>query len=342
LRFIDEVKVFLKAGDGGNGCVSFRREKFIEFGGPDGGCGGDGGNVTFEVDPNINTLIQYHYKPHIKAKSGKHGSGTNSRGESAQDLICKVPIGTEIINEDGESIVDLTDVNQSFTIAKGGRGGRGNATFKSSCERSPRHFTYGELGEDKTIILKLKIIADAGLIGYPNAGKSTFLSLISNAKPKIANYPFSTLIPVLGIAEVNNSMIVVGDIPGIIEGASQGIGLGHKFLKHIERCKILVYMIDINSQDILKTYETLRNELALYKKNLENKEHIILLTKCDLCNDINLIDTKKTKLEELTGRKVVAISLKENIKNALNEIKILYDIIKEPKPIVKYTPFSDF
>lgn len=337
MKFYDEVKVFLKAGDGGNGCLSFRREKFIEFGGPDGGCGGDGGSIIFQADPNINTLIQYHYKPHLKAKNGGNGSGANRRGESAADLVCKVPIGTEILTEDEELIADLKDAEQNFVISKGGRGGRGNATFRSSTDRAPRKFSYGELGEEGTVILRLKIIADVGLVGFPNAGKSTFLSMISNAKPKIADYPFSTLIPVLGIADVNGSTIVVGDIPGIIEGASHGVGLGHKFLKHIERCKVLVYMIDINSNNILETYSTLQNELALYKKDLEKKEHLILLSKIDLCD--HGIDTKKAEVEKITGKKVVPVSFKDNINLALNEIKKLYDSLKEEKEQKSWSPF---
>lgn len=283
MQFIDEVKIFLESGKGGNGSSSFRREKFIPAGGPDGGDGGRGGSIFFEAVKNLNTLIDFRFKQHFKAKSGENGRGKNQHGAGAPDLILQVPVGTEIISEEtGEVLADLATPQQKVMIAKGGRGGLGNTNFKSSTNRSPTYATKGEEAEKIWVYLKLKLLSDAGLLGLPNAGKSTFLAATTRAKPKIADYPFTTLKPQLGVVYIDNHEFVLADIPGIIEGASGGKGLGDRFLKHVERCKVLLHLVDISDENIIKNYQTIRSELASYSGELAKKPEIIALNKADL------------------------------------------------------------
>ncbi|KYH12512.1 GTPase ObgE [Neorickettsia sp. 179522] len=340
MKFIDEVKVFLKAGNGGDGCSSFRREKFVEFGGPDGGCGGNGGDVVFVTDENLNTLLDYRHRAHLKAKNGKPGRKSNKRGESGSDLVCKVPVGTQILTQDGVLLSDLEQPKQSFISAFGGKGGRGNATFKNSLNRAATEFTYGEPGEEKTVILNLKILADIGLVGLPNAGKSTFLSRCSNAKPKIADYPFSTLEPIVGIAEINNREIVIADIPGIIQGAHKNLGLGFKFLKHIERCKALIYLVDGTEKDIYSVYTLLLEELSLYSKNLETKEHFILLTKSDLLTK-DEVQEKCKYIQERSGKLTLHTGTDQEIEPPLKAAQKLVELHKSNhKSPGKYDPLK--
>lgn len=283
MQFLDRAKIFIKAGDGGDGALSFRHEKFIEFGGPDGGDGGNGGNVYIQAIQNVNTLIDYRYQQHFKAKRGTNGAGANKFGAYGEDLILNVPVGTEVLDEFGEnSIVDLIEPGQKFLIAKGGKGGRGNNRFKSSVNQAPRRYEKGEPGEELWVWLQLKLIADIGLLGLPNAGKSTFLSAVTRAKPKIADYPFTTLKPQLGVTYVDKQEFVIADIPGLIEGAHDGHGLGDKFLAHLERCKVLIHVIDASHNDPIKAYATIRNELEQYNRSLCEKPEIIALNKCDI------------------------------------------------------------
>ena len=283
MKFLDQVKIFVKAGDGGSGSPSFRREKFIEFGGPDGGDGGKGGSIIFISERNLNTLIDYRYKQHFKAERGENGRGKNQSGKGGEDLYLKVPVGTQIFEEDNKTLIsDLKRENESFIAAIGGKGGFGNTRFKSSTNRAPRKFTKGKEGESYWIWLQLKTIADIGIIGLPNAGKSSLLASITSAKPKIANYKFTTLNPNLGVAKYDDKEITFADIPGLIENAHTGVGLGIKFLKHIERCKSLLHLIDINEQDIIKSYKQVRKELGKYSKNLLKKDEIIVFNKVDL------------------------------------------------------------
>ncbi len=293
MKFLDEVKIYISSGNGGPGCVSFRREANVPKGGPDGGNGGDGGNVIIKTVDNLNTLIDYRYKQHFKAKSGQHGMGRNRNGHNADDIILKVPFGTEILNEDKSiKLADLVDKDDSTILAKGGIGGKGNAFFKSSTNQSPRHSQPGEKGEEKTIWLRLKLIADVGLVGLPNAGKSTFLSKISSSRPKIADYPFTTLYPNLGVNRIDDKEFVIADIPGLIEDAHIGKGLGHKFLGHIERCKVLLHLIDITNQNIKKSFQIIENELKAYSENVFNKDQIVVFTKCDAFSENKLNDIK--------------------------------------------------
>ena len=294
MKFLDEVKIYISSGNGGPGCISFRREANVPKGGPDGGNGGDGGNVIIKTVDNLNTLIDYRYKQHFKAKSGQHGMGKNRNGHNADDIILKVPFGTEILNEDKNvKLADLVDKDDNIILAKGGIGGKGNAFFKSSTNQSPRHAQPGEKGEEKTIWLRLKLIADVGLVGLPNAGKSTFLSKISSSRPKIADYPFTTLYPNLGVNRTDDKEFVVADIPGLIEDAHIGKGLGHKFLGHIERCKVLLHLIDITNENFMESFQVIKNELKAYNENVYNKDQILVFTKCDAFNEKKLNDIKK-------------------------------------------------
>ena len=294
MKFLDEVKIYISSGNGGPGCISFRREANVPKGGPDGGNGGDGGNVIIKTVDNLNTLIDYRYKQHFKAKSGQHGMGKNRNGHNADDIILKVPFGTEILNEDKNvKLADLVDKNDNIILAKGGIGGKGNAFFKSSTNQSPRHAQPGEKGEEKTIWLRLKLIADVGLVGLPNAVKSTFLSKISSSRPKIADYPFTTLYPNLGVNRTDDKEFVVADIPGLIEDAHIGKGLGHKFLGHIERCKVLLHLIDITNENIMESFHVIENELKAYNEKVYNKDQILVFTKCDAFNEKKLNDIKK-------------------------------------------------
>jgi GTPase len=282
MKFLDEAKVYVRSGDGGNGCVSFRREKFIEFGGPNGGDGGKGGDVVVQAVGGLNTLIDYRYQQHFKAKNGRGGMGKDRHGASGDDIVLNVPAGTQIYAEDGETLLaDLTDVGQRVVLARGGNGGFGNAHFKSSTNRAPRHANPGQPGEETTIRLRLKLIADAGIVGLPNAGKSTFLAAVSAAKPKIADYPFTTLHPQLGVVESDGREFVLADIPGLIEGAHEGSGLGDRFLGHIERCRVLLHLVDGTTEHAGKAYKTVRAELDAYGHGLADKPEIVALNKAD-------------------------------------------------------------
>ena len=294
MKFLDQAKIYIKAGDGGAGSASFRREKYIEFGGPDGGDGGNGGSVILESEGNLNTLIDFRYRQHFKAETGKSGSKKNKTGASGEDLILKVPVGTQIYEEDNNTLIyDLTKNKEKFVVATGGKGGLGNTRFKSSTNRTPRKKTNGKKGEEFWIWLQLKVIADVGIIGLPNAGKSSFLSKCTKAKPKIANYPFTTINPNLGVLNINHKEIVLADIPGLIEGSHKGIGLGDKFLRHIERCKTLIHLIDISEKDILGNYLKIKSELSKYDKKILKKTEIIIFNKLDLID----MDSIAEKLE---------------------------------------------
>jgi GTPase len=282
MRFLDQAKVYIRSGDGGNGCLSFRREKFIEFGGPDGGNGGRGGAVWAECVTNLNTLIDFRYQQHFTAGNGKHGMGANRAGPAGEDAVLKVPPGTQVFAEDNETLIaDLVEPGQRALIAAGGNGGFGNAHFKSSTNRAPRRVNPGQSGTEMTIWLRLKLIAGAGIIGLPNAGKSTFLASVSAAKPKIAAYPFTTLHPNLGVVKVGDTDFVIADIPGLIEGAHEGAGIGDRFLGHVERCRVLLHLVDVTEQDVGLAYRTVRSELKAYGAGLHRKREIVALSKCD-------------------------------------------------------------
>ena len=308
MKFLDQVKIYIKAGNGGDGSPSFRREKFIEFGGPDGGDGGKGGSVILKAEQNLNTLIDFRYQQHHKAKRGENGAGQNRTGKSGEDLILKVPLGTQVFEEDNKTLIyDFTKISEEFMAAAGGKGGLGNTRFKSSTNRAPRKFTKGTQGEEFTIWLQLKTIADIGIIGLPNAGKSSLLASVTNANPKIANYQFTTLNPNLGVASYDDKEITIADIPGLVEGAHKGTGLGIQFLKHIERCKSLLHLIDITSEDLKKSYQQVKNELKKYSNKLIKKKELIVLNKIDLIDEkeVNHIikDFKKN-----TKSEVIAVS----------------------------------
>jgi GTP-binding protein len=309
MQFIDEVKIYLRSGNGGNGCVSFRREKFVDMGGPDGGDGGRGGHVIIESDPNINTLLHFRYQQHFKAKSGQGGRGANCTGKSAEDTILKVPIGTQVFSsdEDGMMLYDFTKPEERFEILRGGKGGLGNIHFKSSVNQAPRRSTKGEQGSELWVWMRLKLLSDIGIIGLPNAGKSTFLSRVTAARPKIADYPFTTLAPQLGVVKYDDSEFVIADIPGLIEGAHTGYGLGDKFLKHIERCGALLHLVDASSDDVLFNYNVVRNELKSYSESLSCKNEIIALSKCELI-DPEECNAKANLLSSATNSKVYQIS----------------------------------
>ena len=289
MKFLDQVKIYVKAGDGGDGSPSFRREKFIEYGGPDGGDGGKGGSIILKAERNLNTLIDYRYQQHHKAKRGDNGSGQNRTGKSGDDLILSVPLGTQVFEEDNKTLIyDFVKFGEEFVAAAGGKGGLGNTRFKSSTNRAPKKITKGVPGEEFTIWLQLKTIADIGIIGLPNAGKSSLLAAITNANPKIANYQFTTLNPNLGVASYDDKEITIADIPGLVEGAHKGTGLGIQFLKHIERCKSLLHLIDITNDDLKKSYKQVKNELKNYNSNLEKKKELIILNKTDLIDKKDL------------------------------------------------------
>jgi GTP-binding protein len=282
MKFLDEAKVYIRSGDGGNGCVSFRREKFIEYGGPNGGDGGKGGDVVARAVDGLNTLIDYRYQQHFMAKNGRGGMGKDRHGASGADAVLKVPVGTQIYEEDGETLLaDLTEIGERVVLAHGGNGGFGNARFKSSTNRAPRHANPGQPGTELTIRLRLKLIADAGVVGLPNAGKSTFLAAVSAAKPKIADYPFTTLHPQLGVVDVGGREFVLADIPGLIEGAHEGVGLGDRFLGHVERCRVLLHLVDGTGEDAGVAYKTVRAELTAYGHGLTEKPEILALSKAD-------------------------------------------------------------
>tara|TARA_B100000963_G_scaffold313346_1_gene291235 strand:- start:12462 stop:13433 length:972 start_codon:yes stop_codon:yes gene_type:complete len=323
MKFLDQAKITIKAGDGGNGCCSFRREKFIEFGGPNGGDGGQGGSVILSAVNGLNTLIDYRFTQHFKAEKGQNGKGNNKTGASGEDLILKVPIGTQIYAEDKKTLLfDLIKEGELIKIANGGKGGLGNTRFKSSTNQAPRKITNGKSGEEFEIWLELKIIADIGLVGFPNSGKSSFLSLTTRAKPKIADYPFTTINPNLGVLNIDDKEIVIADIPGLIRGAHRGVGLGDKFLKHIERCKSILHLIDINEDNLFDRYKTIREELEKYSPELMNKKEIVALNKIDLL-DQNEINTKIKDFEQKFKKDFFKISIlnKNNIKQLLRALK---------------------
>ena len=307
MKFLDQVKIYIKAGNGGSGSPSFRREKFIEFGGPDGGDGGDGGSVILVSERNLNTLIDYRYQQHHKAERGGDGAGKNRTGKNGSNLILKVPIGTQVFEEDNKTLIyDFKKEKEEFVVANGGKGGLGNTRFKSSTNRAPRKFTKGNVGEEFIIWLQLKTIADVGIIGLPNAGKSSLLAAVTSATPKIANYKFTTLNPNLGVMLYDDKEITLADIPGLIEGAHSGTGLGIKFLKHIERCKTLLHLIDITNQNIVYSYNQVRKEIGKYSKKMLKKKEIIVLNKIDLI-DKKEIDKKKEEFKKVK-KKVITIS----------------------------------
>lgn len=326
MQFIDEAIIRVKAGNGGNGAVSFRRAKYIPKGGPDGGDGGKGGDIIIKCVGNINTLLDFKYKKDYEAQNGENGHGSNMHGKSGEDLTINVPKGTQIYfdEEDEENSIDFTEVGQEVVIAKGGNGGFGNAYFKSSVNQAPRHANPGQEGEEFELFLKLKILSDVGLVGLPNAGKSTFLSVVSKAKPKIANYPFTTLEPQLGVVRVDDYDFVVADLPGLIEGASEGKGLGDRFLKHTERCGVLLHLIDINSEDIYKDYKTIRKELETYNKKLAKKVEVIALTKCETLQQEEIQEKLKNFEKKLKSKKnifVISSVARIGITELLREVK---------------------
>jgi len=324
MKFLDQAKIYLKAGDGGSGAASFRREKFIEFGGPDGGDGGDGGSVIFITNKNLNTLIDFRYQQHFKAEKGQDGKGKNKTGKNGKDLILKVPIGTQIFEEDNNTLIeDLANPEQKLTVARGGKGGLGNTRFKSSTNRTPRKKTNGSRGEDFWIWLQLKVIADVAIIGMPNSGKSSLLSVLTRARPKIANYPFTTINPNLGVTIYNNKEITLADIPGLIEGAHEGVGLGYKFLRHIERCKSILHLIDITDNNLLENYSKVRKELFKYSKKLVKKREIIVFNKIDMISEKEINEKldffkKKIKKEIFTISVLKHIGLKKIRENLIN------------------------
>ena len=312
MKFLDQAKIFIKSGNGGSGSASFRREKFVEFGGPDGGDGGDGGSIIFIAEENLNTLIDFRFQQHFKAEKGQNGMGKKKTGRAGKDLILKVPVGTQIFEEDNNTLIeDLKVTGQKTVIARGGKKGLGNVRFKSSTNRAPRKKTGGAEGESFWIWLQLKVIADVGIIGMPNAGKSSLLSVLTKARPKIANYPFTTLNPNLGVAIYSDKEITLADIPGLIEGAHEGMGLGDKFLRHIERCKSLVHLIDITNENIIENYLKVREELSKYSKNLMKKKEIIIFNKIDLI-DNNEIKKKVDIFKKKIKKNIYKISVAQN------------------------------
>jgi len=308
MKFLDQCKIYVKSGDGGPGAVAFHREKFVEFGGPDGGNGGRGGDVIIEAVDGLNTLIDYRYQQHFKAQRGGHGMGRDRTGARGQDVVLKVPVGTQVLDDDQETVLaDMTEVGQRIVLLKGGDGGFGNAYYKTSTNQAPRKFHPGWPGEERWIWLRLKLIADAGLVGLPNAGKSTFLAATTHAKPKIADYPFTTLTPGLGVVRAGEDEFVLADIPGLIEGAHEGHGLGTRFLGHVERCRVLLHLVDGTQEDVQLAYRTIRRELKLYGGGLAEKPEIVALNKIDALTPEEL-ELKLTKLRRSAKKKVLALS----------------------------------
>ena len=343
MKFLDRCKIYIKAGDGGDGCVAFRREKFIEFGGPDGGDGGKGGDVWAVAEEDLNTLIDYRYQQHFKGGRGGHGMGQNRSGPKGRDVVLKVPVGTEIYEEDEETLIaDLDHTGARVLLARGGDGGFGNAHFKSSTNRAPRKFTPGRTVGDRWIWLRLKLIAEVGLVGLPNAGKSTLLASLSHARPKIAPYPFTTLSPNLGVVERGPYRFVMADIPGLIEGAHEGAGLGVRFLGHVERCRVLVHLVDGTSDDIAGDYRTVRAELRAYGHGLAKKPEIVVLTKVDALTP-DMVLERMAELTKVARRKALPISgvsgagLDELVKRAV-AAKTKLDAAEESAEAVGWTP----
>ena len=319
MKFLDQVKIYVKAGNGGDGSPSFRREKYVEFGGPDGGDGGKGGSIVLKSEENLNTLIDYRYQQHHKAERGENGAGQNRTGKSGDDLVLKVPLGTQVFEEDNKTLLfDFSKKGDEFIAANGGKGGLGNTRFKSSTNRAPRKFTKGTVGEDFIIWLQLKTIADVGIIGLPNAGKSSLLAALTNANPKIANYRFTTLNPNLGVANYDNKEVTIADIPGLVEGAHKGTGLGTQFLKHIERCKSLLHLIDITNIDLNESYDQVKNELKSYSSKLLDKKELIVLNKIDLIDE----DTAKVVIDHFSKNKKCEILTMTTLeKSSISKIK---------------------
>ena len=308
MKFLDQAKVYIRSGDGGAGAVSFRHEKFLEFGGPDGGDGGRGGDVWAVAVDSLNTLIDYRYQQHFKAKTGTHGMGRNMTGAKGADVVLKVPVGTQIFEEDNETLIcDLTEAGQKFCLAKGGNGGFGNLHFTTSTNRAPRRANPGLEGIERTIWLRLKLIADCGLVGLPNAGKSTFLASVTAAKPKIADYPFTTLHPHLGVVRIDGREFVLADIPGLIEGAHEGVGIGDRFLGHVERCQVLLHLVSAQEKDVAKAYQIIRDELEAYGHGLSEKPEIIALSQIDILDEEKKQEKQK-QLEQISGKKVHLLS----------------------------------
>ena len=329
MKFLDQAKIYIKAGNGGSGSASFRREKFVEYGGPDGGDGGDGESIIFQSDRNLNTLIDFRYAQHFKAQHGKPGSKRNKTGANGEDLILKVPLGTQLYEEDNNTLIyDFTKNKEKYLVASGGKGGLGNVRFKSSTNRAPRKKTNGKLGEEFWIWLQLKVIADIGIIGKPNAGKSSLLAALTRAKPKIANYPFTTINPNLGVSYYGGKEITLADIPGLVEGAHKGVGLGDKFLRHIERCKILLHLIDLSEDDLLNSYKKIKSELSNYDKDLIKKKEIIFFNKSDLLDD-NEINEKLKEFKKKIKIKYEILSVHSN-----------KDIQKIKKLLIKYVDWK--
>jgi GTP-binding protein len=330
MKFLDEAKIYVSSGAGGNGCISFRREKFIEYGGPNGGDGGRGGDVVVECVDGLNTLIDYRYQQHFKAKSGGHGMGSNRSGARGADVVIKVPAGTEILDEDGETkLAELMEVGERVVLLKGGNGGFGNAHFKSSTNRAPRHANPGQPGEEKTIWLRLKLIADAGLVGLPNAGKSTFLASVTHAKPKIADYPFTTLHPNLGVVRVDTREFVLADIPGLIEGAHEGAGLGDRFLGHVERCGALLHLVDATGEDAGKAWRTVRKEIKAYGNKLDRKPEIVALSKADAVSAKDLA-AQKAKLKRASKKEPLVLSAHTG-KGVKEVLRALFKLVEAKK-----------
>ena len=308
MKFLDQAKIYIRSGDGGAGAISFRREKFIEFGGPDGGDGGRGGDVWAEAVEGLNTLIDYRYQQHFKAQKGMHGMGRNRTGVGGADVVLKVPVGTQILTEDEDTLIaDLTAPGQRVLLARGGNGGFGNLHFTTSTNRAPRRANPGLEGEERWIWLRLKLIADAGVVGLPNAGKSTFLATVSGAKPKIADYPFTTLHPGLGVASADGREFVIADIPGLIEGAHEGAGLGDRFLGHVERCRVLLHLVDGTGEDAGKDYEVIRHELEAYGHGLNEKPEVVALSKADALDEETLAE-QAARIERAAGKKALLLS----------------------------------
>ena len=324
MKFLDQVKIYIKAGNGGDGSPSFRREKYVEYGGPDGGDGGDGGSIIVEADRNLNTLIDFRYAQHFRAEHGHGGSKRNKTGANGKDLILKVPVGTQVYEEDNNTLIyDFTKNKEKYLVAAGGKRGLGNVRFKSSTNRAPKKKTNGKLGEEFWIWFQLKVIADIGIIGKPNAGKSSLLAALTKAKPKIANYPFTTINPNLGVTYYDNKEVTLADIPGLVEGAHKGVGLGDKFLRHIERCKVLLHLIDISETDLVNSYKKIKLELATYDKNLSKKKEIIFFNKSDLLENKDILK----KLNEF----------KKKIKSKYEIISVFSnkDLLKVKKLLIK-------
>jgi GTPase len=330
MKFLDEAKVYIRSGAGGNGCVAFRREKFIEFGGPSGGDGGKGGDVIAVAVDGLNTLIDYRYQQHVTAKNGQGGMGKDRHGASGADVILKVPVGTQIYDEDGETLLaDFTKADERTTLAHGGNGGFGNARFKSSTNRAPRNANPGQPGTELTLRLRLKLIADAGIVGLPNAGKSTFLAAVSAAKPKIADYPFTTLHPQLGVVDVDGREFVLADIPGLIEGAHEGVGLGDRFLGHVERCRVLLHLIDGTGEDAGEAYKTVRAELSAYSQDLADKPEIVALNKADALS-ADEIKQQMARLKRAAKKTPLVISAVSG-EGVQEVLRALLDVIEEAR-----------